>query len=104
MENNTLSAKSDYISKLKTEQIAVECVMDIPEDKPIVEVLGKSASSTYLNAESGENLATVSGKASFKLIYRTEDGAHALDYFSSFSTDIKLNGKNNIDKLKFSGV
>lgn len=73
--------------------------MDIPEDKPIIEVLGKSASCNYLNAESGENLATVSGKASFKLIYRTEGGAHALDYFSSFSTDIKLNGKSNIDKL-----
>ena len=95
MENIFRAVKADYIVKLKTEQIAVDCVMDIPEDKPIHEILGKSADTSGIVANGTENIATLSGKTNFKLIYRTgESDIHALDYFSSFSTYTKLNLEN----------
>ena len=95
MENIFGSVKADYIVKLKTEQIAVDCVMDIPEDKPISEVLGKSADTGSITAIQSENAINLSGKTNFKLIYRTgESDIYALDYFSSFSTETKLKVEN----------
>ncbi|MBR7110587.1 MAG: DUF3794 domain-containing protein [Clostridia bacterium] len=99
MENIFGSVKADYIVKLKTEQIAVDCVMDIPEDKPISEILGKSADASGIVAEQSIGVASLSGKTNFKLIYRTgESDIHALDYFSSFSTETKLKAEA-VDKL-----
>ena len=91
MENFSQSVKSDYLKKLKSEQISVDCIMNVPEDKLIGEILGKSASVQDISAERSQNFANLSGKVSFKLIYKTVDNVlFALDYFSSFKSDIKL--------------
>ncbi len=91
MENILSSVKADFISKLKSEQIMVDCVMTVPEDAPVSEILGKSADAVALTAESLEKEAEVTGRVNFKLVYRTGDSEmRALDYYSDFSSKIGL--------------
>lgn len=91
MENIFSSVKADFICKLKSEQILVDCVMSIPEDSPLSEILGKSADAVALSAESLDGSAEISGRVNFKLVYRTGDSdIRALDYYSDFSSEIKV--------------
>ena len=91
MENILSSVKADFISKLKSEQLQVDCVMAVPEEFPVFEILGKSADAVALGAESLLKEGEVTGRVNFKLIYRSGDTELcALDYYSDFSTKIAL--------------
>lgn len=91
MENILSSVKADFICKLKSEQLQVDCVMAVPEEFPVFEILGKSADAVALSAESLDKEGEVTGRVNFKLTYRSGDTELcALDYYSDFSTRIAL--------------
>ncbi len=90
MENISLSVRSDYIERLTTVQVGVDCIMAVPEEGQVSEILGKSASCECVSATAIESAVSLDGRVNFKLVYRTgERDIRALDYFSDFSSSIK---------------